>query len=333
MIFRRALILFFLPVILPALSGCGWMEFPPSQWQAQPAKQSAGKKSARTSSKSSGQASSNKSSAAKEKNMSGTAVVRKGDTVYALSRRHRVGVRSLIKINRFKPPYTLMVGQRITLPKPRDHIVQKGDNIYSVSRRYGVGRYGLARTNGLKVPYTIMVGQRLRLPDGIESPTVPESGPGNSPTGAVTSQPLPVTGKKMPAAVPEPPRATGKGFIWPVKGKVISRFGGKAKGLHNDGINISAPRGAAVKVVENGVIAYAGNELRGFGNLLLVKHDGGWVTAYAHNEELLVKRGRKVRKGEVIAKVGSTGNVRSPQLHFELRRGNRAVDPAKHLKI
>ena len=112
---------------------------------------------------------------------------------------------------------------------------------------------------------------------------------------------------------------------------MISGFGATGKGRHNDGINIAAPRGTPVKAAENGVVAYAGNELRGFGNLLLIKHDGGWVTAYAHNEALLVRRGDRVRKGQTIARVGSSGGVSTPQLHFELRRGKNAVDPRKHL--
>jgi murein DD-endopeptidase MepM/ murein hydrolase activator NlpD len=117
-----------------------------------------------------------------------------------------------------------------------------------------------------------------------------------------------------------------------VKGKVVSGFGSKAKGLRNDGINIAADHGAPVMASENGVVAYAGNELRGFGNLLLIKHANGWVTAYAHNDRLLVKRGDSVRKGQHIATVGATGNVRGPQLHFELRRGRIAEDPEKHLR-
>ncbi|MCW8861524.1 MAG: M23 family metallopeptidase, partial [Rhodospirillales bacterium] len=118
---------------------------------------------------------------------------------------------------------------------------------------------------------------------------------------------------------------------WPVQGRVISGFGPKAKGLHNDGINIAAPRGTPVRAAEEGVVAYAGNELRGFGNLLLVRHADGWVTAYAHSEKLLVERGDKVSKGQVIARVGSSGTVSSPQLHFELRKGKQAVDPTRYL--
>ena len=126
------------------------------------------------------------------------------------------------------------------------------------------------------------------------------------------------------------PRGTGR-FIWPVEGKLMSGYGSKGDGLNNDGINIAAPRGAPVYAAAPGVVAYAGNEIRGFGNLLLIQHPDGWMTAYAHNEKLLVKRGDKVTQGQQIGAVGATGNVMSPQLHFEIRRGKRAVDPLEQL--
>jgi murein DD-endopeptidase MepM/ murein hydrolase activator NlpD len=129
---------------------------------------------------------------------------------------------------------------------------------------------------------------------------------------------------------PPPPRSSQR-FLWPVKGQVIVAFGPRNGGLHNDGINIRAARGATVKAAENGVVAYVGNELRGFGNLLLIKHADGWMSAYAHNDAILVKTGDRVRRGQAISQVGSTGNVAQPQLHFELRRGSRAVDPLRYL--
>jgi murein DD-endopeptidase MepM/ murein hydrolase activator NlpD len=109
---------------------------------------------------------------------------------------------------------------------------------------------------------------------------------------------------------------------------VIAEFGTTGKGQHNDGVNIAAAKGTAVQAAESGVVAYAGNELRGFGNLLLVKHEDGWMTAYAHNDQLLVKRGDIVKRGQKIATVGESGGVSQPQLHFEVRQGTRAVDPA-----
>ena len=137
---------------------------------------------------------------------------------------------------------------------------------------------------------------------------------------------------KRRAPPPKVVARTGKGrFIGPVSGRVVSGYGPKGEGLHNDGINISAPRGAQVRAAGAGVVAYAGNELRGFGNLLLIRHAGGWVTAYAHNAKLLVRRGQKVSQGQLIARVGSTGSVIKPQLHFEIRRGRRAINPARQL--
>jgi murein DD-endopeptidase MepM/ murein hydrolase activator NlpD len=134
-----------------------------------------------------------------------------------------------------------------------------------------------------------------------------------------------------PPAIEAPEPRGGSRFQWPVRGSILSDFGPKPGGLHNDGINISASRGASVVSADNGVVAYAGNELRGFGNLLLIRHADGWMTAYAHLDDMLVERGAKVTRGQKIGTVGSTGNVSSPQLHFEVRRGNRAIDPREHL--
>jgi murein DD-endopeptidase MepM/ murein hydrolase activator NlpD len=126
--------------------------------------------------------------------------------------------------------------------------------------------------------------------------------------------------------------ASGSGlFLWPLRGKIVSGYGAKDGGLFNDGINIAAKRGESVVAAGDGVVVYAGNEIRGFGNLVLVKHAKGWMTAYAHNDRLLVRRGERVRRGQPIAKAGSSGGVASPQLHFEVRKGSRAVDPVKYL--
>ena len=134
-----------------------------------------------------------------------------------------------------------------------------------------------------------------------------------------------------PSQLPDPaPRATAR-FAWPLPGKIIANFGPAGGGLHNDGINIAATLGTQVRAADNGVVAYAGNELRGFGNLLLIKHADGWTTAYAHNDKLLVQRGDTVTQGQVIATVGRTGNVDSPQLHFEVRKGTQAMNPIEFL--
>jgi murein DD-endopeptidase MepM/ murein hydrolase activator NlpD len=123
-----------------------------------------------------------------------------------------------------------------------------------------------------------------------------------------------------------PPRA-GKTFLWPVRGRVIATFGPQSRGIHNDGMNIAAQRGAPIRAAETGEVAYDGDGIKGFGNLLLIRHADGFVTAYAHAESLLVKKGDTVRRGQVIARVGDTGGVSEPQLHFQIRQGAQAVDP------
>ena len=141
------------------------------------------------------------------------------------------------------------------------------------------------------------------------------------------------TATQVASATPTPPiTSTGNGqFGWPVQGKIISKYGATADGLRNDGINIGAPAGAPVVAAADGTVAYAGNELRGFGNMILIRHADGWVTAYAHNQSLTVKKGDAVKRGQTIARVGQTGNVTEPQLHFEIRKGTSAQDPMKYL--
>ena len=131
--------------------------------------------------------------------------------------------------------------------------------------------------------------------------------------------------------LPTPDPMSGNSFRWPVRGRVIAEFGARPDGGHNDGIDVAVPQGTSVQAAENGVVAYAGNELKGYGNLVLIRHANNWVSAYANNEELLVKRGDKVRRGQIIAKAGATGAVNQPQVHFELRKGSRPVDPTKYM--
>ncbi len=121
-------------------------------------------------------------------------------------------------------------------------------------------------------------------------------------------------------------------FRWPANGRVIAGFGTSPNGVQNDGINLALPEGTSVKSAEDGVVAYAGNELKGYGNLVLVRHPNGYVTAYAHAKEILVKRGDQVKRGQVIARSGQTGNVNAPQLHFEIRKGASPLDPMRFLK-
>ena len=292
--------------------------------------------------------------------------VRPGDTVFGIGRRLSVPLRSIIDTNGLRPPYNLRLGQVLRIPNPRKHVVVKGDTVYGIARRYRVDLTELVRLNHIPRPFTIALGQNLILPVPAQPlpqtqvaattrPAAPpaagvaDSRPASPPAVAVGSKsvtsntqtaalrplptpvpasPPPATKTRLPpAAIPVPPPRAGSTFLWPVRGPIVTKYGPANGGLYNDGINILAPRGTPVKAAENGVVAYVGNELRGFGNLVLIKHAGGWVTAYAHNEKLLVRRGDKVARGQTIAQVGNSGNVAKPQLHFEIRRGTRAVNP------
>ena len=141
-----------------------------------------------------------------------------------------------------------------------------------------------------------------------------------------------ITPAADPAAEEKPTgTANSTSFRWPVRGRIIQGFGPKASGGQNDGINVSVPEGTPIKAAEEGVVAYAGSELKGYGNLVLVRHSNGFVTAYAHASELNVKKGEAIKRGQVIGKAGATGNVSSPQLHFEVRKGATPVDPTQYL--
>jgi murein DD-endopeptidase MepM/ murein hydrolase activator NlpD len=285
--------------------------------------------------------------------------VQSGDTLYAISRRYEVPVRSLIETNALSPPYSLGSGRTLTVPQVRQHVVQTGDTLYSVSRLYGVDTSTLAHANGIEAPYVVRIGQALVLPAPVETagarsaipviqatapapayaaPAEPPRAPAEiatvAPPAAALAAPPPRAEEKTAVVSPPllpPPQISSRGFLWPVHGRIIGRYGGGAGGTHNDGINIAAPEGTVVMAADAGTVAYAGNELRGYGNLVLVKHADGWMTAYAHNAALLVKRGDKVRRGQAIARVGATGAVGQPQLHFELRHGARALDPGEYL--
>ena len=206
------------------------------------------------------------------------------------------------------------------------YVVKKGDTAYRIALCHGVELRTLVVLNKISAPYLITIGQRIRLP----RPTMMSSCLVNIPSVSLVVSPPALPANKA-VALSKPPLRAGTKFLWPVRGKLVSKFGPKPGNRRNDGINISAPFGSPVRAAENGIVAYVGNELRGYGNMLLVRHDGGWVTAYAHNSELLVERGAVVARGEVIARVGQSGNVDKPQTHFELRRGDEAVDPYAYL--
>ena len=257
----------------------------------------------------------------------GSLSVRKGDTYYKISLRHKVPLRALLEVNKARPPYRLAAGAKIKLPVQAFHKVRAKETLYAISRQYNTDVSTLASLNQISKPYGIQIGQKLQVPDERAGRVARRSG--NLPDSKSDKPRTKKIASRKPAkraALPSAPRRVGR-FQVPVQGRVISNFGTKPNGLHNDGINIAARAGTPIKAAENGVVVYVGNELRGYGNLLLVRHGEGWVTAYAHASKFLVKPGERVKQGQSIAEVGQTGSVDQPQVHFEVRKGTRAVNP------
>jgi len=297
----------------------------------------------------------------------GAVMVREGETLWSISERYRLAMRDIIDLNHLSPPYHLAEGQRLRLPPPMEYKVGTQDTLTGVASMYGVSASQLAQLNNIESPYHLRAGQNLRIPTTIRraqekqttmakasvdrAPPMPETAGYSSSSPASTTvvtqetlRPAPraaTTSKKMPVQISAPAqrdvlvttvsRPSRQGFVWPVKGKVISSFGPKAGHLHNDGINIAAPRGTAVAAAASGTVAYVGDALAGYGNLVLIRHDNGMVTAYAHLDRVTVSKDQKVVRGQAIGTVGSTGTVANAQLHFEVRRGIETLDPVKYL--
>lgn len=268
---------------------------------------------------------------------SGKVVVASGDTLYSISRNYRVPLRDLIEQNNLTPPYNLNAGRVLIIPSPRYHEVQTGETLSSIAHLYKMNVDNIVALNKLESPYSLKTGQKLRI-SGDKGVSSTNNYSAKEPTQEIKKDE--VKNKELPAVATKAykPNFIEKTldkfnhFSWPVRGKVVSKFGPKNGGLYNDGINISAPLGSKVLASEDGVVAYVGNELKGYGNLVIVKHSGGFITAYAHLSKTFVKKGQKVNKSDKIAEVGSTGNVNSPQLYFGLRKGRDALNPENYLR-
>ena len=232
-------------------------------------------------------------------------IVTPGESLIGISRRYRMSLSALARANNIPPNTRLNVGDRITVPG---------------------GRQSAARPVQTQTPARVAVAApRLTQPRTIEI-TRPATVPTQNARLATQQNPAPEATTARAEAVGGLPS-----FRWPVHGRVIAGFGARPNGVQNDGINLAVPEGTPVKAAGDGVVAYAGNELKGYGNLVLIRHADGYVSAYANASELLVKRGDAIKRGQVIAHAGQTGNVTSPQLHFEIRKGSTPVDPTKYL--
>lgn len=266
--------------------------------------------------------------------------VKKGDTLFSLSEQYSVPLHSMISANALEPPYTLSIGQVLNVPQPEMHVVKAGETLNEIAAKYNIDPPSLLLLNRLSSAGGLQPGQALMLPadepmrrvtsvSRRASTTTSSSAASSSSSSASTAKSTPTPERTTPPARGVQIRQAK--FDWPIQGRILSAFGPKSQGLQNDGVNIAAEAGDPVRAAGDGVIVYAGNELAGYGELLLVEHDGGWITAYAHNRALNVKEGDRVSRGQVIAEAGQTGSVDTPQVHFEVRQGVSPVDPMQYL--
>ena len=258
--------------------------------------------------------------------------VRAGDSVSEVARIFDVSASELSRINDLRAPYVLRAGQVLRLPSPAggrpQSVVTKpapsaADDPVEVARVEAVDVERIESAPVGDVPKPLAKPDASVQEASLNSPPVAPRKP--------IAQKASVKKPKIKKRTKTPKRASSK-FLNPVRGKVVSSYGSKKDGTHNDGINISAARGTAVKAAENGVVVYAGDGLKGSGNLILVRHADRWLTAYAHLDQITARNGAVVKRGQKIGTVGSTGAVRTPQLHFEVRRGTKALNPKPYLE-
>ena len=248
--------------------------------------------------------------------------VRKGDNLFSISRRFNISIQELIKVNKIQEPYKIFPNQSIFIPQSQMHIVVKGETLYSISRYYETTVFTLAKYNNIKNVNNIKVGKKIIIPKKSEKIKKIKNKKWDSnftKKKIENNKNVILRDKKISK------------FIWPVKGKLLSKYGKSKEGFYNDGINIDSKKGTKVMSSQAGKVIYSGNEIPGYGNLILIKHSKNWITAYAHLNEVFTEKGKKVSKGQIIGSVGNTGNVRSPQLHFEIRKGKESVNPLKLL--
>jgi murein DD-endopeptidase MepM/ murein hydrolase activator NlpD len=289
--------------------------------------------------------------------------VGQGETLEAVARRNGVPLSALMEVNGITNVASIRPGQRLVIPRyvsgsaaqasaPQPtaaarvsenvHVVGPGESLIGIARNHGVTLTALARANNIQPYDKVSIGSRLSIPGGQKVAMRQAPAPKVAQPHSVAVEKV-ATVPAQTARVAKPdvqetdvtktvePEGAIPSFRWPVKGRIIAGFGQRPNGAQNDGINLAVPEGTPVKAADDGVVAYAGNELKGYGNLVLIRHSNGYVSAYANASELTVKRGDRVKRGQVIAHAGQTGNVTSPQLHFEIRKGSTPVDPTKYL--
>ena len=261
-----------------------------------------------------------------------TIKVEKGDTLYSISRAYAVPVNDLAVMNNLSAPFALRVGDSLRVPDLAERVPVKKD----VAPKVEPVKVQ-PKTNVKKETKSQAKTENKTKSETKTKPVQKTTEKTNQKKVAETKKTIDkkTTEKKVAPAKTETPKIAARSsskFSWPVRGKILSNFGAKDGGLYNDGINISAAFDSTVSAAENGVVAYAGNEVRGMGNLIIIQHSDGWMTVYAHLNSMSVRRGARVSVGQKIGTVGQTGKVTSPQLHFEIRNGTKAHNPINYLK-
>jgi murein DD-endopeptidase MepM/ murein hydrolase activator NlpD len=294
--------------------------------------------------------------------------VGRGETLFTIAERTRSPLKALIAVNNLAPPYPLSPGQVLTLPPLKVHVVKTGETFSAIARRYRVDERSLSVFNRLSRPVTVGPGQRILLPPlvidrftGLEPQDLvdlltSELKAGRKVTGAIPGQivapktppiPLPVTkpsksvatGPSPSKTVPQPligptdmpgPMVTNP-LIWPIHGRIVETFGTKKDFRTLDGIEIEAPAGAPFRAAANGTVVYVGNQLVGYGWLILIRHENNVMSAYAYAQSVNVREGQRVTRGQVIGLVGTTGRATTPRLHFQVRENTHPVDPISRL--
>jgi len=267
--------------------------------------------------------------------------VRAGETLYAISHVYNVETGNVAHFNDLVSPYNLRPGNILKIPQNGSGealvVSTKMATWKPEQRTPKLQREQLVLTppKATKTNKDLtVVTLKAPIKQSSSAPAIRKAVPARPAVildgTAIAKANLPPLPKNR-YSIKQPPSRSGKSFDWPVKGKVLSAYGRKKNGFHNDGINIKVKPGTPVKAAENGVVSYVGNEMRSFGNLILISHSGGYVTTYGHNAEILVQKGDLVRRGDMIARAGATGDVAVAQLHFEIRKEGAALNPKRLL--
>lgn len=281
-----------------------------------------------------------------------THVVRPGDTLGAVAEQSGASAEAIARANDLAAPFAIRPGQRLAIPGGYYHRVKPGETGIAIARAYRVEWSRVVAANALREPYVLRSGQRLLIPSTesqaeqrtetleeraarfhIDIDDILTGGEPALAARASPAKPAASAARVLPATTPvaEPAIRPRGQLVWPVRGKVVKRFGPGASGERNDGIKIAVPLETPVRAAADGVVAYVGSEVPALGGLVILKHGNGLTSIYGHAGKLLVQRGQAVKRGQMIALSGNSGFADRPELHFEIRQGRKPVDPLSKL--